>query len=59
MLECAFEVEEGFLYVIIPLALVLGFFLAVAVYHYICLDVVNLGISDFLSIDPDKWFPPS
>jgi len=62
LLECAFEVEEAFVYVVIPLILVFSFvFVAVVVYH--CMfdpNAVDLASSsDFLSIDPDKWFPRS
>jgi hypothetical protein len=59
MLECL-EVEDAFLYVLIPLILVvcLGF-LGVMAYHW-GLDPYSadaLSRMDVLSIDPDKWSP--
>lgn len=62
VLECLFELEEAFLYVLIPVILVFGLcFLAVMVYHWTFdLNAAELGSSsDLLSIDPDKWFPRS
>ena len=62
LLECTFEVEDVFLYVVIPLILVFGVvLLAVVIYHWMFdLNAVDLASrSDLLSIDPDKWFPRS
>ena len=62
VLECALELEDAFLYVVIPLIIVGGLFLLVYAAYQSMLDPYAAGFtacSDFLSIDPDKWFPRS
>ena len=60
VLECVLEVDEIFLYVVVPLMLVSAVCFLVFVVYHCMVDPNALELasrSDLLSIDPDKWLP--
>ena len=61
-LECLTEIDELSVYVVVPLLCVAAVFVCgIALYHLI-VDPHTATIastSDYLSINPDNWLPPT
>jgi hypothetical protein len=59
-LELLGESETLFVYVVIPALCIIGLYILVTVFYQFMVDAHPASVSaasDFLSIDPDKWFP--
>ena len=58
-LEWLGESETLFVYVVIPVLCIVGIYILGTVFYQSIVDAHSASASaaDFLSIDPDKWFP--
>jgi hypothetical protein len=59
-LELLGESETLFVYVVIPALCIIGLYMLGTVFYQFMVDAHPASVSaasDFLSIDPDKWFP--
>ena len=59
-LELLGESETLFVYVVIPALSIIGLYILGTVFYQFMIDVHPASVSaasDFLSINPDKWFP--
>ena len=59
-LELLGDSETLFVYVVIPALCIIGLYILVTVFYQFMVDAHPASVSaasDFLSIDPDKWFP--
>jgi hypothetical protein len=59
-LELLGESETLFVYVVIPGLCIIGLYILGTVFYQFMVDAHPATVSaasDFLSIDPDKWFP--
>ena len=60
MLECLGESETLFVYVVVPVLCIITLYILGTVFYQFIVDAHPASAtvaSDFLSIDPDKWFP--
>jgi hypothetical protein len=54
------EFETGFVYLLIPVLCIVGLYILGIVFYQFIVDshvATASAASDFLSINPDKWFP--
>ncbi len=58
LLECSFEIEELFVYVLIPLVCITAVCIAGIALYRLMFDPA-IADAPQLSIDPAKWFPES
>jgi hypothetical protein len=59
-LELSGESETLFVYVVIPALCIIGLYILGTLFYQFMVDAHPAGASaasDFLSIDPDRWFP--
>ena len=60
-IESLGEFETVFVYVVLPLLCVIVLYILGTAFYQFVVDTHSASASaasDFLSIDPDKWFPP-
>ena|SRR5215469_14042041 len=62
LFEGGLEAGELFLYLLVPLILMFGLYLAAGMVYHLMYDPNAIDVAsrlDLLSINPDKWFPRS